>query len=130
MVVDCLSGVTGIVLGILALVGISATYLVPSALIVFGSALLLSGAIGMRPKTWQATPSGGQPQVLAYHGSAAASGMEVLIGLAAIVLGILSLIFMTSWVLPLVGFLAVGAALLMVSATFSGSLMRLFTATA
>jgi hypothetical protein len=128
MAVDCLAGLTGIVLGVLALVGISSAYLVPSALIVFGSALLLSGAIGMRPKAPTIMPSGGQPQVLTYDSSAAASGLEVLIGLAAIVLGILSLIFMTSWVLTLVGFVAVGAALLMVSATFSGSLMRLFTA--
>jgi hypothetical protein len=44
------------------------------------------------------------------------------------VLGILSLIFMASWVLVLVGMLAVGAALLMISATFSGAVMRLFTA--
>jgi hypothetical protein len=82
----------------------------------------------MRPKGPTIMPSGGQPQVLTYDGSAAASGLEVLIGLAAIILGILSLIFMTSWVLTLVGFVAVGAALLMVSSTFSGSLMRLFTA--
>jgi hypothetical protein len=34
-----------------------------------------------------------------------------------------------AWVLVLVGFLAVGAALLLVSATFSGAVMRLFTAT-
>ena len=72
----------------------------------------------------------GQTQVVSYRGSAAASGMEILIGGAAIVLGILSLVFMTSWVLVLVGFIAVGAALLMVSAAFSGAVLRLFTATA
>jgi hypothetical protein len=38
--------------------------------------------------------------------------MEILVGIAAIVLGILSLIFVKSGVLVLVGFLAVGAALL------------------
>jgi hypothetical protein len=63
---------------------------------------------------------GRQTQVVSYHGSAAASGVEILIGIAAIVLGILSLIFVGSWVLSLVGFIAVGAALLMVSATFGG----------
>jgi hypothetical protein len=54
--------------------------------------------------------------------------MEILIGLAAIVLGILSLLITGTWVLVLVGFIAVGAALLMASATFSGAVMRLFTA--
>lgn len=130
MMVDFLTGITGIVLGVLALVGINASHLVPSALIVFGGALLLSGALGMRPRAVQVTTPGGQAQVASYQGSAAAAGVEILIGLATIVLGILSLIFMGSWVLVLVGFIAVGAALLMVSATFSGTVMRLFAATA
>ena len=129
VMVDCLCGITGIVLGVLALVGVNAQYLVPSALIVLGGALLLSGAIGMRPRSSQVTTPGGQAQVVSYQGSATASGMEILIGIAAIVLGILSLVFVGAWVLVLVGFLAVGAALLMISATFSGTVMRLFTAT-
>ena len=125
-----LSGITGIILGILALVGINTPYLVPSALVVFGGALLLSGAIGLRPRAAQSTASGGQTQAVSYQGSAAASGMEILIGIAAIVLGILSLVFVGWWVLALVGFIAVGTALLMVSATFSSTVMRLFTTTA
>jgi len=129
MMVDCLAGITGIVLGVLALVGVNAPYLVPSALIVFGGALLLSGALGMRPKGAQVMTPAGPTQAATYQGSAATGGMEILIGIAVIVLGILSLIFMGSWVLVLVGFIAVGAALLMVSATFSGTVMRLFTAT-
>jgi hypothetical protein len=103
---------------------------VPSALIVFGGALLLSGAIGLPPRASQSTASDGQRQVVSYQGSAAASGMEILIGIATIVLGILSLVFVGSWVLALVGFIAVGAALLMVSATFGGTMMRLFATTA
>lgn len=130
VMVDLLCGITGIVLGILALVGISAPYLVPSALIVFGGALLLGGAISMRPRSTQRTAPGGETQVVSYQSSAAAGGLEILVGIAAIVLGILSLIFVGSGILVLVGFLAVGAALLMASATFSGTVVRLFTATA
>lgn len=129
VMVDCLSGITGIVLGVLALVGINAPHLIPVALIVFGGALLLAGAIAMRPNTASvASAAPGQVQIVAYQGSAAAGGMEIMVGIAAIVLGILSLIFMTSWVLVLVGFIAVGVALLMVSATFSGAVTRMFTA--
>jgi hypothetical protein len=130
VMVDGLSGFTGIILGILALAGINTPYLVSSALIVFGGALLLSGAIGLPPRASQSTVPGGQAQVVSYQGSAATGGMEILIGIAAIVLGIPSLIFVGSWVLALVGFIAVGAALLMVSATFSGTILRLFTTTA
>jgi hypothetical protein len=60
----------------------------------------------------------------------ATGGFEIMVGIAAIVLGILTLILMSSWVLILVGFVAIGAAMLMVSATFSGAVTRLFTATA
>lgn len=47
--VDLLCGIASVVLGTLALVGVSPQHLVPSALIVFGGALLLVGAISMRP---------------------------------------------------------------------------------
>jgi hypothetical protein len=131
VMVDVSTGITGVVLGILALVGINAVHLVPAALIVFGGALLLSGALEMVPRTVPiASTTGGQVQIASYQGSAATGGLEIMVGIAAIVLGILSLIFMSSWVLILVGFIAIGAAMLMVSATFSGAVTRLFTATA
>jgi hypothetical protein len=59
-VVDGLSGIIGIILGVLALVGINPPYLVPSALIVFGGALILSGAIRPPPKTSQSTAPEGR----------------------------------------------------------------------
>jgi hypothetical protein len=131
VMVDVLTGLTGVVLGILALVGINAVHLVPAALIVFGAALMLSGAIEIAPRTTSVTgTAGGQVQITSYQSPAATGGMEIMIGIAAIVLGILSLILMSSWVLVLVGFIAIGAAMLMVSATFGIAVARLFTATA
>jgi hypothetical protein len=128
VMVDCLCGLTGIVLGILALVGISGPHLLPAALIVFGGSLLLSGAISMRPRTFPLASAGTEMQFVSYQGPVAAGGVEVLVGLAAIVLGILSLMMLVaSSILVLVGFLAVGAALLLVSASFAGAVMRLFT---
>jgi hypothetical protein len=128
VMVDCMCGLTGIVLGILALVGTGAAHLLPPALIVFGGALLVGGAVSMRPRALPTSAAGSEAMAVTYQGSAAASGMEILIGLAAIVLGILSLLMTGTWVLVLVGFLAVGAALLLASATFNGAVMRLFTA--
>jgi hypothetical protein len=128
VLVDCVCGLTGIVLGILALVGINTAHLLSAALIVFGGSLLLGGAISMRPRTVQAVSAGTERQMLAYQGSPAAGGVEVLVGLAAIVLGILSVIMAPAGVLVLVGFLAVGAALLVVSASFAGAALRLFAA--
>ena len=119
-------GLAGIVLGVLALVGINSAHLLPAALIVFGSSLLLSGVMSMRPRTLSVTSAGTETQVATYRASPAAGGLEILTGLAAIVLGILSVIMAPFGVLVLVGFLAVGAALLVVSATFAGAAMRLF----
>jgi hypothetical protein len=129
VMVDCLCGLTGIVLGILALVGAgTAVHLLAPALIVFGGALLLSGAISMRPRSFTTETAAGQKQVVAHQSSAAASGMETLIGLGGLILGILSLITTASAVLLLVGFIAIGAVLLLVSATFGAAVVRLFTA--
>jgi hypothetical protein len=116
VMVDCLGGGAGIVLGVLALLGVNAAALMPAALIVFGGALLLSGALAMRPRIGSA-------------GSSATGGVELLLGVAAIVLGILSLVLTMSGVLLLVGFITLGAALLIVSATFGATLMRVFTVT-
>ena len=127
VIVDTVCGLTGIVLGILALVGVHAVYLLPPALIVFGGALLLSGFTSMWPRTIPIASSGAEPHMVTYQGPSAASGLEILTGLAAIVLGILSVIMAPSEVLLLVGFLVVGAALLMVSASFAGTARRLFT---
>jgi hypothetical protein len=132
MMVSFVAGVAGIVLGILALIGIHAPDLVPAALIVFGGALLLAGATSgpMVSNSLMAStmPQAGEVRSVPYNDPAASRGLQILIGVAAIVLGILSLVFMTTWVLVLVGMLAVGAALLMISATFSGAVIRLFTA--
>jgi hypothetical protein len=131
VMVSFVAGVAGIVLGILALIGIHAPDLVPAALIVFGGALLLAGATSgpmvSNSLMASATQSAGEVVSVSYNAPAASRGLQILIGVSAIVLGILSLILMTTWVLVLVGMLAVGAALLMISATFSGAVMRLFT---
>jgi hypothetical protein len=132
VMVDCLAGLTGIVLGILAFVG-KHLFLLPPALIVYGGSLLLSAAIDMRSgsiteiSTTQIATETAAREVT-YEGPLAASGAAVLIGLAAIVLGILSLaIASASAILVVIGFLAVGAALLLLSASFAGAMMRMFT---
>jgi hypothetical protein len=109
VMVDCLCGLTGIVLGILAVVGFGTSHLLPAALIVYGGGLLVGGADSVRSP-----------------GAFAPGGMEMLVGLAAIVLGILSTLMVGSSVLVLVGFLAVGAAMLLVSASLSDVVLQLF----
>jgi hypothetical protein len=130
VMIDMTAGLTGIVLGILGLVGINAPHLIPAALIVFGGSLILSGTIAAQGRgVGTAMTTSGAPVQVSYQGSAAIAGLEIMVGFAAAILGILTLILESSWILLLVGFIAVGAALLIVSATFSGAVVRFFTTT-
>jgi hypothetical protein len=133
VMVDVAAGITGIVLGILGLVGVNAPHLIPAALIVFGGSLILSGAVSAQGRTSSATvvsASGMQQGQVVYQSSAAASGFEILVGFAAVILGILTLVLQMNWVLVLAGFIAIGACLLLVSASFSGAAVRLFNTAA
>jgi len=120
---EFLAGGVGIVLGILALFS-HTPILAPAALIVFGGTLLLIGSVAAR-RTPALSETGAREQVaraIAAQMSGVASGAQIMIGIAAIVLGILALIPIHDTVLTLVGLLAVGASLLM-SAVASGGLM-------
>lgn len=107
---DFLAGGTGIVLGILGLFSHLAE-LAPAALIVFGCTLLLVGGTMARRRLFSAVPA----ETLAEEIGAAAGGAQLLIGVAAIVLGILALVPIHALVLTLVGLLTVGAGLLVTS---------------
>lgn len=85
------ASLTGIVLGILGLVGFNAPHLIPAALIVFGGSVVLSGAIAAQGRVLATTmTASGAPVQVGYQGSAGMSGLEIMVGFAA-VLGILSL---------------------------------------
>ncbi len=88
LVAESVAGWAGIVLGILSLLRLVPTVLVPIAVIVFGAGMALGAGVGSR------------------------SG-RVLVGCAAVVLGILALIGIDPRTLALVGLLGVGAALLL-----------------
>jgi hypothetical protein len=104
---QALGGIAGIVLGILALLGVAQPTLLSVAVLVYGAAFLLSrmefaqtfAASGSVELPWREAGSG-----------------QVLIGVAGVVLGILAVIGISSLTLVLVALLSFGAA-----ALFSGS---------
>lgn len=119
---EFLAGGSGIVLGILSLYS-HAAQLAPAALIVFGGTLLLGGGvaarIGLPVSTTVGADSPGVDAVtmIIRQSASAAAGAQVLIGVAAVVLGILALAVAHAQTLNLVGLLAVGAGLLMTGVT-------------
>ena len=125
---DFLAGGSGIVLGILALFAHAAA-LVPVALIVFGGTLLLSGSVAARAPAAEATSADPHTVALARimrETAAVSAGVQILVGIAAIVLGILALAHVEDVILTLVGLLVVGAAVLVTSATVERSALGLW----
>ena len=111
LTVEFIGGVAGIVLGILALFGTHPETLLAAAVIVFGATLLLAGAAlaqwtrMMEFRLHERVNDVGRD-------AAMSSGGETLIGLGAIVLGILGVIGLEPLTLILVGLLSLGVAVL------------------
>lgn len=110
MAATTLAGAAGVVLGIIALLGPDWTVFVPVAAIVYGATLLVANGTAAR-----------LDQLL--HGGAIHIGPspDLLIGFAAIVLGILALSGFAPLILSLVAMLALGMALMLKGAWFASS---------
>jgi hypothetical protein len=107
-------GLAGIVLGALGVAGFATRFVVPAAVIVFGVALLVGATQTARLERFHlsripATISSRAVQA----GLGAASGASVLVGLGALVLGILALLQISTIVLSLIALLAVGVVVLL-----------------
>jgi hypothetical protein len=97
-------GLAGIVLGILALIGLVPMVLIPCAVIVFGATFILSSGLTNRLSYIE---NYSRSQQLSREAVEASSGVQVLVGMAGITLGILALIGFAPMVLSLVGILAI-----------------------
>lgn len=126
------SGGIVLVLGILALLGVSSATLPAAATIIVGAALMLTA--GSIPQLRQLrSMTSGSSEIVQMIGRTSMSGMagaQFLAGVAAIVLGILALSTTaaeTSRTLVLVGFLVVGGAMTIGVTAMSGNFLRFFT---
>jgi hypothetical protein len=119
---ESLAGIAGIVLGILALLGYMPETLCAVALIVFGGGLMLGSLARRRFHATSAEHFGegaSHTAMRALHeATGVSSGGDVLIGVGAVVLGILALLGVYPLTLVLIGLLAVGGAVM-----FSGGLL-------
>lgn len=116
MTAEILGGASAIVLGILALVGVAPYILIPVALLAVGGAMLVGTGATADLGLMRGADTSPRLERATREVTVAASGTQMLIGIAAIVLGILALIGIDPLTLSLVGLLATGASIL-----FSGS---------
>lgn len=112
MSAELLAGAAGIVLGILALIGIVPVTLSAIAVIVFGAALLLGGGETYRLNQlhWPRQYWDDRTLHTARVSAESAAGGESLVGIAAVVLGILALVGINPVVLVFVAVLCLGGA--------------------
>lgn len=125
LTIEFIGGAAGIILGVLILLGLAPTALLSVSVIVFGGTLLMSSGTVSRVNAGLArTFTGTQPMdFLARDALMASSTMQALIGLGAIVLGILALIGIHQLTLVLVAFLAIGTALLFTATALGGRML-------
>jgi hypothetical protein len=112
---ELLGGLAGIVLGVLALIGIVPTVLLSVALLVFGACTLLGAGMTSHVRNFVPEPATEQMagRVVAREATVASVGAQALIAIAAIVLGILALVHIVPMTLVLVGMLILGASVVL-----------------
>ena len=120
-------GAAGIVLGVLALLAIETTALTAFAVIAFGSALVLSSSsvralYVLRGQRALAMPRSG-PELLAGQMASGSAGVQLLTGLAAVVLGILAVAGHTPHVLTLAALLVLGITVLLTGSALSSLIL-------
>ncbi len=123
-----LVGASGIVLGILALLRIAPATLIAVAVIAFGAALVMSsGSVRhlYRLQTLARRASGKQSghEFVAGEMASGSAGVQLVVGLTAIVLGILSVAGVRSAILTLVALLVLGITVILTGTTVSGMIM-------
>lgn len=122
-----LFGVGGIVLGVLAVLGIAPVALPAIAVIAYGSALIIGSGSVQRLYVLQSIArlaSARPPSDMASGMAAGSAGVQLLAGLAALVLGILALVG-SAVTLTLTALLVIGVTELLQGSTLSG-LVRSF----
>jgi hypothetical protein len=116
---EMLGGAAGVVLGILGLLGIGTPVLIPIAVIVFGGTLLLGSAAAADLSTLAAPTGNERFTHVSRQAAVAASGTQVLVGVAGVVLGIIALVGVDTATVSLVSLLVMGASVLLTGTALS-----------
>jgi len=119
---EFIGGAAGGVLGLLALLGIVPVTLMAVAVIVFGASLLLSSFATCRLDLLASRLSQNRLTGRWMVAGIAASGVQVLVGIAGIALGIIALVGISPMILILAGLLSAGVAVLISGSAVSGSI--------
>jgi hypothetical protein len=128
MTAELIGGIAGLALGILALLNIYPMVLVPTAAIVFGGTLFLGSGVTAKLSSIEIARSSENQtfKEVSREAVSAAASVQLLIGLGAVTLGILSLIGMSPVTLSLVAMLGISFSSLLTGTAVSGRLTNIF----
>jgi len=126
MSAELLGGATGVLLGLLAVLHIAPMQLVPIAVVVFGSSLLMGHWATSRVS---ALSFGATPEVhaVAREAALAAASSQMLVGIGAVTLGIIAIVGIEATTLTLAALLALGASLVLSGTTVGSTMMSFAT---
>jgi hypothetical protein len=131
---EVLAGAAGIVLGILALIGLGPLVLPIVAAIIYGGGLLLGSGMRSRLNALHTegrsssyegitTSTGSSTAAMMENVVFVSTGGEMLVGIGVLALGILALLGIDSLVLALIAYLALGASLLLSGTALGAKLL-------
>ncbi len=125
---EALAGATAVVLGILALFSMNAETLMASAAIVLGGGLVMSSGLVLRLNSVKIDMTQGSTEAkhAAQLAISGAGFIQVFVGLAAMVLGVLALVGVSPMILTLVAMLGIGASTLLSGGSIFGKITSLF----
>jgi hypothetical protein len=120
---EFLAGLAGLVVGVLALIGIAPMTLCSAGVITFSAALLMTSGEASWMHSLEAKDDE-RMRHLMYFMTSAAAGAQVLVGLAGLVLGILALVGIAPMLMILIGVLIIGASVVLRSSAIGGLLLK------
>lgn len=128
MTSELVGGIAGLLLGILSLLTQYPMYLVPVAVIVYGGTLMFGSGMTVRLNALEleCEEENTKFKRIAYEAMNAAAGVEFLLGLSAVVLGIIALTGLFTTVLSLVALLLVGVTGFLTGAAVSSRVLSIF----
>jgi len=123
-----LVGVAGIVLGVLALLGVHAPMLTAISAIGFGAALVISSAAVWQLLTSRSVASRFRSRspvtrVVATEVASGSAGVQAMAGLAVLILGLLAVCGIYTQPLTLIALLVAGSAILLTGSTLSATMI-------
>jgi hypothetical protein len=121
LTVEVVGGVVGAILGILAILNVSPMVLAPIAALVYGLTMIIGSGVTSRFDSLLIARSGEHETIgkVAHEAVEVSAGVQMFLGLAAVILGILSLVGINPIVMSLVAVLCVGFAELLVGTAIS-----------